>query len=140
MVVLFLVLLVSCSAQTVNNTNPKETSMTEKALENDSLYLEAVYFKKLRDYILKTGRTEEVNISSRLDKPMYITYHILDHATFSLIVDHTDRIYFNQNEKEHVGNLLLTEDKKVVLEGDEPKNRSLVYETYLAILKKHGLN
>ncbi len=113
---------------------------TEKNVEknklNDSIYFTPIYFKKLQKYIRKNGKTEQVNISSRSDKPIYIMYHILEIGDLKLTVDNGNRIYFNSKNPLKLGNILLSEDSKhLSFEDCDEKNKNLIWSTYVEALK-----
>jgi hypothetical protein len=104
----------------------------------DSLYFQAKYFYSLRNFILKNGRIEKVNASSRIDKLMYIVYHIISFESVELTVDKTDRIYFSNPKKEnrHLGNILMEDNKFVRVEAEDSSDSKLVYKVYCGILSK----
>lgn len=98
--------------------------------KNDTVYLErdvfggpgfdikdTITFNQLQQYILRNGTVDSANASSRIDKPWYVVYHTVCIKGLCLSIDHSDRIYFNREDKtqEHVGNLL-KEDGRVVIE------------------------
>lgn len=112
-----------------------ETLAMNKNL-SDSTFFKPIYFKKLQKYILKNGKTEKVNISSRSDKPIYFTYHILEIDDIKLTVDKSNRIYFSDKNSLKLGNILLSEDeKKISFEDCDENNKMLIYSAYVEALK-----
>ncbi|NVO02053.1 MAG: hypothetical protein HXX09_05070 [Bacteroidetes bacterium] len=106
-------------------------------IKSDSTYFQAKYFDLLRSYILQNGKVENVNASSRLDKPIYVEYHIISFKGVDLIVDNSDRIYFNDSkQKLHLGNILMENKKSVRVESNNESDSKIVYNTYCEILKK----
>lgn len=103
---------------------------------NDTSILTPANFNKLQKYILENGKIEKVNASGRSDKPIYITYHVLEVNGIKLIVDKSNRIYFNDKNGKHLGNILLSEDGlSVSIEADDANNKTLIGSTYEEALK-----
>ena len=105
---------------------------------DDSVYFKPQYFKILYKYIIKNGEVEKINASSRLDKPLYIEYHVLSFDLWELKVDNSDRIYFtmSQPEYKHYGSIFLTNDSIVTIECKGSADMQKMYEGYNQILTK----
>lgn len=103
---------------------------------NDTSKLTPFNFKKLQKLIIEKGEIEKVNASSRSDKTIYITYYILDVNHIKLTVDKSNRIYFNDKNQKHLGNLLLSDDGlNVKIETNDVNNKVLIESTFIEALK-----
>ena len=112
-------------------------SNDNRKVEPDSLYFQPKYFDLLRNYILKNGKVENVNVSSRLDKLIYVEYHIISFKGVDLTVDKSDRIYFSDSkQKRHLGNILMENNKFVRVEAENRSDSKIIYNTYCEILRK----
>ncbi|MDD4148955.1 MAG: hypothetical protein PHE33_02890 [Bacteroidales bacterium] len=105
---------------------------------DDSVYFKPQYFKILYKYIIKNGEVEKINASSRLDKPLYVEYHVLSFDLWELKVDNSERIYFTMSQPEYkqYGSILLTNDSIVTIESKGSADTQKICEGYNQILKK----
>ncbi|MFT3794899.1 hypothetical protein [Flavobacterium sp.] len=97
-------------------------------------YYQASYFVQLRNHIRQTGKVEKVNGSSRLDKPIYLTYHSIMQQGIKITTGKAGRIYFYDGSN-HIGNLLLADDGKVSIESKTEENKTRIRQVYTNILK-----
>jgi hypothetical protein len=67
--------------------------------------------------------TATVNISAGTGGPLYNIYYSVRRNGYEITTDHSRRIYFSKNS-EHIGNILITDDKIVVPEiQDKDRNK-----------------
>lgn len=105
---------------------------------SDSTFFKPIYFWKLQKYILKNGKKEKVDASSRSDKPIYINYFILQVNNINLTVHAGggNRIFFRVNNALKLGNIILSEDGTILsFEDCNENSKNLIWSTYLEALK-----
>ena len=114
-----------------------QTGNAPAKISSDSVFFTPQYFYQLQQYIRKNGRSETVDASSSLDEHMYIEYHILSYQKYEFTVDHTNRIYISLQgpAREHLGNILLKDDKHVVVECDDVVNSKKIFALYNEIMR-----
>lgn len=105
---------------------------------DDSTYFKPKYFNMLREYIIKNGEIEKIDASSRIDKQMYVEYHVLSFDIWELKADNTNRIYFTmpQPEYKQYGNILLDNENIVKIECKDSSDAKIIFEVYNQILSK----
>jgi hypothetical protein len=93
-ILLALIVSISCNGQ--------ESRINEIANIDLS---DTTYFEVVKNYINEVGTVRKVNASSRINKELIITYRVVYVDIVEVLIDHTDRLYMNLNNK-HFGNIL----------------------------------
>jgi len=122
----------------LDNAKSEVIQMGNIEQTSDSLYFRPQYFNLLYKHIVKNGKIEKVDISSRLDKHEYIEYHVLSYDEWELKVDKSNRIYFTmpQPEYKYYGSILMTNDHVVKIECEDSSDKKKIYKVYNQILEK----
>lgn len=98
-ILLTLILSISCNGQ---ESKAKETD----TINADKIDLtDPVYFKVVKNYINTVGTIRKVNASGYIKHELIVTYYVLYIDSMEVLIDHTDRIYMNFNNR-HFGNIL----------------------------------
>lgn len=110
------------------STQSTISSINQRAASSDTSLLNYANYLLLKKYILENGKSEQVNISSLITKPKYITYHILKFKEWRLTVDHSARIYCSilTPENVHLGNVLADDSKGILIETDKEEYRTQI--------------
>lgn len=134
--VLLFCAIFGCGHENIENVSSGKMVEEVFPVTRDSAYLTVPHVRKMQQYLYEHGRKEQVNISSMIGKPMYVTYSTIDYKGISLSVDGTDRIYFTKGT-DHVGNILVTPEQMVIVEARDDGNPGLTFRTYVEVMRKY---
>jgi hypothetical protein len=127
---LILILSISCNGQ---KSKLKETD----TINADKIDLtDTTYFKAVKNYINTVGTIRKVNASNMANQELIITYYVVYVDSMEILIDHTNRIYMNLNNR-HFGNILKENSivKPEINYGIPDKNPRLTKKKEIRVLE-----
>jgi hypothetical protein len=107
--ILNLAIFTSCNATAIPkqiSANINEKEVSEIKLNTGAHNLEdTTYFTLVQNFIRETGDSSKVDISSKIDGGLFVTYYKVVIDSMQISIDHSDRIYMSLNNQ-HYGNML----------------------------------